>query len=67
MGGQNTFQILLLNDANMLYGCNFEKIHFLSKIDTNTRVGRDRDTLWTKSINGIFIMLQMKVYGHNFF
>ena len=38
MAGQNTFQILLLNDANMirehqetrikmLYGCPFEKIH----------------------------------------
>ena len=51
----------------MLYGCNFEKIHFLSKIDTNTRVGRDQDTLWTKSIDGIFIILQMKVFGHNFF
>jgi hypothetical protein len=52
MAGQNTFQILLLNDANiigehqetrmkMLYGCPFEKIHFLPKIDTNSGFGRD--------------------------
>ena len=43
MAGQNTFQILLLNDANMigenqetrmkmLYGCPFEKIHFSPKL-----------------------------------
>jgi hypothetical protein len=52
MAGQNTFQILLSNDANiieehqetrmkMLYGCSFEKIHFLPKIDTRFGFGRD--------------------------
>jgi hypothetical protein len=52
MAGQNTFQILLLNDANMigehyetrvemLYGCPFEKITFLPRIDTNSGFGRD--------------------------
>ena len=52
MAGQNTFQILLLNGANMigenqetrmemLYGCPFEKIIFLHKIDTNSGFGRD--------------------------
>ena len=56
MAGQNTFQILILNDANMieehketrmemLYGCPFEKIAFLHKIDTNSGFGRDQDTL----------------------
>ena len=52
MAGQNTFQILFSNDANMigehyetrmkmLYGCPFEKITFLHKIDTNSGFGRD--------------------------
>ena len=52
MAGQNTFQILALNDANMtgehlitrmemLYGCPFEKITFLPRIDTNSGFGRD--------------------------
>ena len=51
----------------MLYGCPFEKKTFLSKIDTNSEFGRDWDTLWTKSSNGIFITLQMKVFGHKKF
>ena len=57
MTGQNTFQILALNDANMLeehqetkmemlYGCPFEKIAFLPRIDTNS--GSGRSTLWKK-------------------
>ena len=52
MAGQNTFQILLLSDANMmgehyetrmkmLYGCPFEKKSLLFKIDTNSGFGRD--------------------------
>ena len=47
MAGQNTFKILLLNDANMigehqetkmkmLNECPFEKITFLPRIDTNS-------------------------------
>ena len=73
--GKNTFQIVLLNDANiigehkettmeMLYGCPFEKITFLPKIDTNFRFGRNWDTLWKRFNNGTFITLQMKVFGH---
>ena len=52
MAGQNTFQIFLLNDANMigghwetrmemLHGFPFEKITFLPRIDTNSGFGRD--------------------------
>ena len=52
MAWQNTFQILLLNDANMigehqetrmemLYGCPFEKITFLPRIDTDSGFERD--------------------------
>ena len=52
MAGQNRFQIVLLNDAiiigehkettmEMLYGCPFEKITFLPKIDTNSGFERD--------------------------
>ena len=52
MARQNRLPILLLNDANMivvhydtrmkmLYGCPFEKIHFLTRIDTNSGFGRD--------------------------
>ena len=51
----------------MLCGCFFEKIAFLPKIDTYSEFGRDWDTLWTKSSNGIFITLQMKVFGHKNF
>ena len=47
----------------MLYGCPFEKITFLHKIDTNSGFGRDWDTLWTKTSNDILITLQMKVFG----
>ena len=75
MAGQNTFQVLVLNDANMigehqetriemLYGCPFEKITFLPRIDTNSGFGRNLDTLWKKFHNGLFITLQMKVFGH---
>ena len=35
----------------MLYGCPFDKIHFLPKIDTNSGFERDWDTLWSKSSN----------------
>ena len=57
MAGQNTSEILLLNDANMIadrttlgnknenvvwnYGCPFERNPFLPKIDTNSGFGRD--------------------------
>ena len=52
MDGQNTFQILLLNDADMigehketriemLYGCPFEKTTFLPKIHKNSGFGRE--------------------------
>ena len=41
----------------MLYGCPFEKIIFLSRIDTNSGFGRDWDTFWKKFNNGIFIAL----------
>ena len=51
----------------MLYGCPFEKITFLSRIDTNSGIGRDLDTLWKKFHNGTFIALQMKVFGHKNF
>ena len=40
----------------MLYGCLFEKIHFLS----NSGFGRDRGTSWKKFNNDTFIALQMK-------
>jgi hypothetical protein len=56
-GWANTFKILLLVDANLirehletkmekLYGCPFEKITFLLRIDTNS--GFARDILWKK-------------------
>ena len=48
----------------MLYGCPFEKITFLPRIDTNSGFERDWDTLWKKFKNGIFIALQIKVFGH---
>ena len=51
----------------MMYGCPFEKITFLHKIDTNSGFGRDWDTLWTKSNNDIFITIQIKVIGHKIF
>ena len=41
----------------MLYGCPFEKIHFLTRIDTHSGFGRDWDTLWGKNHNGTFIAL----------
>ena len=78
MAGKNAFQILLLNDVNMigehqetkmemLYGNAFEKIAFLPRIDTNSRFGREWDTLWKKFNNGTFIALQIKVFGHKKF
>ena len=51
----------------MLYGCPFEKITFLSRIDTNSGFGRDSDTLWIKFHIGTFIALKMKVFGHKKF
>ena len=48
----------------MLYGCPFEKITFLPRIDTNSGFERERDTLWKKFNNGTFKALQMKVFGH---
>ena len=52
----------------MLYGGPFEKITFLSRIDTNSGFGRDWDnTLWKKFHNSTFIALQMKVFGHKKF
>ena len=42
----------------MLYGCPFEKITFLPRIDTNSGFGRNWDTLWKKFNNGTFIILQ---------
>ena len=50
MAGQNTFEILLLNDANMIGEhwetrmkmpnmCPFEKMHFLTWIDLNSGFG----------------------------
>ena len=71
MAGQNTFQILLLDDANMigeyqetrmLYGCPFEKIHISMRIDANSGFGRDRDTIWKTFNNCTFIALQIKVF-----
>ena len=52
MAGQNTFEILLLNDANMIGEhqetrmkmpnmCPFEKRHFLTWIDLNSGFGRN--------------------------
>ena len=41
----------------MLYGCPFEKIHFLTRIETNSGF----DTLWKKSNNDTFIAFQMKI------
>ena len=52
MAGQNTYQILLLDDAKMIgehwetrmemfFGCPFERITFLPRIDTYS--GFDRD------------------------
>ena len=52
MAGQNTFEILLLNDAKMIREhletrmkmpnmCPFEKMHFLTKIDLNPGFGRN--------------------------
>ena len=78
MAGQNTFQILVLNDANMigehletrmemLYGCPFERNTFLPRINTNSGFGRDWDTLWKKFQIGTFIALQIKVFGHKKF
>ena len=48
----------------MLHGCPFEKITFLPKIDTDSGFWKNWDTLWSKSSNGIFITLQIKVFGH---
>jgi hypothetical protein len=52
MAKQNTFKILLLNDANMIGEhyetrikmpniCPYEKRHFLTWIDLNPRLGRN--------------------------
>ena len=49
----------------MLYGCPFEKIIFLPRIDTNSGFGRDWDTLWKKFYNGTFIALHMKVFSNS--
>ena len=46
----------------MLYGCPFEKIYFLTRMDTNYGFGRVWETLWKKSNNGTFIQLVMKVF-----
>ena len=46
----------------MLYGCPFEKIHFLPKIDTNSGFWRDWGTLSKKFNDGTFIALQMKIF-----
>ena len=51
----------------MLYGCPFEKIHFLPKIDTNSGFWRDWDTLSKKFNNGTFMALQMKVFNLKIF
>ena len=51
----------------MLYGCPFEKITFLPRIDKNSGFGRVWDTLWKKFNNGTFIALQMKVLGNKIF
>ena len=51
----------------MLYECPFEKIAFLSRIDTNSGFGRDWDTLWKKFHDGTLVALQMKVFGHKNF
>ena len=51
----------------MLYGCPFEKITFLSRIDTNFGFERDWDSLWRTFINGTFIALQLKVSDYKKF
>ena len=51
----------------MLYGCPFEKITFLPRIDTNSGFGRNWDTLWKKFNNGTFITLQMKAAKNFYF
>ena len=51
----------------ILYGCPFEKITFLPRIDTNSGFEGDWDTLWKKFSNGTFIPLQMKVFDHKIF
>ena len=71
MAGQNTFEILLLNDANMIGEhqetsmkmtnmCPFEKRHFLTWIDLNPGFGRNCDTFLKKFTNE---RLEMKVFG----
>ena len=51
----------------MLYGCPFEKITFLPRIDANSGFERDWDILWKKFKDGTFIALQMKVFDHKKF
>ena len=51
----------------ILYGCPFEKITFLPRIDANSGFERDWDILWKKFKNGTFIALQMKVFDHKKF
>ena len=78
MAGQNTFQILLLNDANMIGEhqetrmkmpnmCPFEKMHFLTWNDLNPGFRINWDTFLKKFTNGTFKLLQMKVFGHKKF
>ena len=73
MAGQNTFKILLLNDANMIGEhqetgmkmpnmCLFEKRHFFTWIYTNDL--EETETHFLKDFtNGTFKALQMKVFG----
>ena len=70
MARQNTFQILLLNGANMIGEhwktrmkmqnmCPFEKRHFLTWNDLNPRLGKHWDTVLRKFTNGTLKTLQM--------
>ena len=74
MAGQNTFDFFLLIDAYMIGEhykrrikmpkmCPFEKRHFLTWIDLNSRFGRYWDTFLKNSTNGTFVTHQMKVFG----
>ena len=71
---QNTFEILLLNNATMIGEhwetrmkmpnmCPFEKRHCLTWIDLYPGFGRNWDIFLEKFTNGTFKTLQMKIFG----
>jgi hypothetical protein len=53
----------MMNSEKMLYGCPFEKITFLPRIDANSGFGRE----WKIFDGRTFIALLTKVFGHKYF